>query len=109
MPTDVSWEEMFERVASEVGRASETWNERMASEVERVVQKRSPPPPVPTANLNRATQEDLCRLDARVEAGFRAFSREIVDLKEWANAALSTTCARTERSSMGNSHTPRSL
>ena len=36
--TEVSWGEVSERAASEMGRASEVWNERMISEVERAVQ-----------------------------------------------------------------------
>ena len=48
-PTEISWKEVSERVASEVGNASEKWvNERMATEVERVIQTRSTSSPVPS-------------------------------------------------------------
>ena len=89
-PTEVSWEEVSERVASEVVRASEEWiNERMVSEVERVIQTQSNPSPVPSGDRARASQEDLRRLESQTEAGFKAFSKEDTDLKAWINAALS--------------------
>ena len=40
-PTDVSWETVSDRVASEISRASETLNEKMVVEVERAIQTHS--------------------------------------------------------------------
>ena len=44
-PTDVSWEAVSDRVASEISRVSETLNERVVSEVEQAIQTHSNPSP----------------------------------------------------------------
>ena len=86
--TEVSWEEVSERVASEVGRASEILNERMLTEVGRVIQTRSNSSPE-TSDPKRATQEGIHRLDSRVEVSLRLFLCEVVEFREWMSKALS--------------------
>ena len=71
-PTD-TWESVSDRVASEVGRVSATLNERVA-EVERAMQTHSNSSPATTPDQNRIVQDDLQRLDSKVEVSLRAFS-----------------------------------
>ena len=54
-------------MASELGRVSEILNERMLTEVERAVQTRSNSSPATSSDPNRASQEDIRRLDSKVE------------------------------------------
>ena len=54
-------------------------NERIMTEVERVIQTRSSSSPATSADPNQATQEDIPRLGSRVEAILRAFSREVAN------------------------------
>ena len=77
--TEVSWEEVSKRVASEMGRASEA------------IQTRSNLSPAPSVDLTRAIQEDLRRVEYRAEEGFRAFSQEVTELRTWISNALSDT------------------
>ena len=88
-PTEISWETVSEKVASEVGRASEWVNERVSTEVERVMHTRPIATPATSVDPMRVTQKELQRLEARNETALRAYSKEIMDLKTWINAAHS--------------------
>ena len=88
VPTDVSWEAVSDRVASEITRASETLNERMVTELERAIQTLPNSSPATSSEQSRVVQEDIRRLDSRVEVSLRAFSREVEELREWMTQAI---------------------
>ena len=72
---DHTWELVSDRVTSEMGRALAKLHERV-TEVEQVVQAQSASPAT-TVEQNPNYHEDLTRLEARIEAGFQAFAREV--------------------------------
>ena len=88
-PTDASWEAVSERVASEVGRSSEILNERMLTDVKQVMRTRSNSSLATTSDPHRATQEDVRRLDFKVEVSLTIFSREVAEFREWMSKAIS--------------------
>ena len=71
---DDTWELISDRVTSEMDRASATLSERV-TEVERVVRTQSASPAT-TAEQSPTYREYCARLEARIEAGFQAFSRD---------------------------------
>ena len=75
-----TWEVVSERVTSELDRMSATLNDRL-TELERAVQTQSATPAA-SVEQNQAIHEEIIRLDARIEAGLRAFSREVHELQE---------------------------
>ena len=79
-PTDVSWEAVSERVASDVSRASETLNDRMIPEVVRAIQTHSNSSPIQTHSNSSPAPEDIQGLDSKIGVSLRAFSHEV---EEW--------------------------
>ena len=76
-----SWEAVSERMTSELDRVSTTLNERL-TEIERTVQTQSNASPAASSEQTQSIQEDIQRIDSRIEAVFRAFSLEVGDLQE---------------------------
>ena len=81
-----TWEVVSDRVTSEIDRISATLNERM-TEVERAVQTQSTSPAT-SVEQNQAIHEDIQKLDSRIEAGFRAFSRKVDEPREWTTQSV---------------------
>ena len=52
------------------------------AEVERTGQTRRSASPATTVEQNPTTHEDIAKFDSRMEAGFRAFSCEVDELRE---------------------------
>ena len=67
-------------------RVSATLSERVA-EVERAMQTQSATPAI-TVEPNPTTHEDIARLNSKIEAGFRAFPRDVDDLREEMSQAI---------------------
>ena len=92
VPTDISWEAVSERVASETERTSEEWVAgRVASEVQRVTQTRSNGSPAISIDQARVTQDGLSCIVAKTNTSLKALSKEIANLKAWRNDAHNDT------------------
>ena len=70
-----TWDLLSERLTSELDRAPTALNDRVA-EIERMVRTRSASPAT-TVEQNPTVQEDVARLESRIEARFQAFAREV--------------------------------
>ena len=73
----------------------------MVSEVERAIQTHSHPSPVTSANQSRIFQEDIQRLDSKVEVSLRAFSREVEELREQMTQSIEGQASQASREKEG--------
>ena len=92
-----TWEVVSDRVASEISRVSDILNERATSEVERVFQTHSNSSPATSTDQSRAIQEDIQKLDSKVEVSLRAFSREVEELWKWMAQSIEGQSAQAGR------------
>ena len=90
-PTDISWEAVSERAASEVEKTFEEWvNERVATEVEKGHADQNASPAL-SSDPAQVTQDELQQVEARATATFKALSTEMLHLKAWVGATSSDT------------------
>ena len=81
-----TWEAISDRATTELDRVSATLSERVA-DVERAMQTQSATPAT-TLEPNPTIHEDIARLGSKIEAGFRAFSLDVDELREEMSQAI---------------------